>query len=112
MPAKSTQPVLTHVLCAEMTCGPPLDLPHTNLLWDGTSRPGSVVMYECMDGFYQESGTNNSTCLLSGKWGKVSVKCQGTVIISTHKHAPILTLNICTVLTLVHSMLVSNLLVN
>ncbi|XP_051277732.1 sushi domain-containing protein 1 isoform X2 [Dicentrarchus labrax] len=60
----------------EISCGPPLNLPHTNLLWDCTSRPGSVVLYECMDGFYQESGTNVSTCLLSGEWGKVSVKCK------------------------------------
>lgn len=68
-------------LCAEVSCGPPLTLPHTNLGWDGTSRPGSVVLYECVEGFYQMSGNNISTCLLSGQWGKVSVKCKGTVII-------------------------------
>nr|XP_046242195.1 sushi domain-containing protein 1 isoform X2 [Scatophagus argus] len=62
--------------CEEISCGTPLNLPHTNLLWDGTSRPGSVVLYECMDGFYQESGNNVSTCLLSAEWGKVSVKCK------------------------------------
>lgn len=71
-------------LCAEITCGPPLNLPHTNLIWDRTSRPGSVVLYECVDGFYQESGNNISTCLLSGEWGEVSVKCKGTVIMSFH----------------------------
>ncbi|XP_075960993.1 sushi domain-containing protein 1 isoform X2 [Anarhichas minor] len=62
--------------CEEISCGPPLTLPHTNLRWDGTSRPGSVVLYECMDGFYLMSGNNSSTCLLSGQWGKVSVKCK------------------------------------
>ncbi|XP_034397203.1 sushi domain-containing protein 1 isoform X3 [Cyclopterus lumpus] len=62
--------------CEEIRCGPPLTLPHTNLRWDGTSRPGSVVLYECMDGFYQMSGNNISTCLLSGQWGEVSVKCK------------------------------------
>ncbi|XP_078027057.1 sushi domain-containing protein 1 isoform X2 [Epinephelus lanceolatus] len=62
--------------CEEISCGPPLTLPHTNLLWDGTSRPGSMVVYECMDGFYQESGNNISTCLQSGQWGEVSVKCK------------------------------------
>ncbi|XP_054466736.1 sushi, von Willebrand factor type A, EGF and pentraxin domain-containing protein 1 isoform X1 [Anoplopoma fimbria] len=61
--------------CEEISCGPPLTLPHTNLRWDRTSRPGSVALYECMDGFYQMSGNNISTCLLSGQWGKVSVKC-------------------------------------
>ncbi|XP_038559512.1 sushi domain-containing protein 1 isoform X2 [Micropterus salmoides] len=62
--------------CEEISCGHPLNLPHTNLLWDRTSRPGSVALYECMDGFYQESGNNISTCLLSGKWGEVSVQCK------------------------------------
>ncbi|XP_039658836.1 sushi domain-containing protein 1 isoform X7 [Perca fluviatilis] len=62
--------------CEEISCGPPLTLPDTNLLWDRTSRPGSVVLYECVDGFYQESGNNISTCLLSGQWGEVSVKCK------------------------------------
>ncbi|XP_059193910.1 sushi domain-containing protein 1 isoform X1 [Centropristis striata] len=62
--------------CEEISCGPPLTLPQTNLLWDGTSRPGSVVLYECTDGFYQESGNNISTCLQSGQWWKVSVKCK------------------------------------
>ncbi|XP_070821352.1 sushi domain-containing protein 1 isoform X1 [Chaetodon trifascialis] len=62
--------------CEEISCGPPLNLPHTNLLWDYTSRLGSVVLYECMDGFYQESGNNISTCLQSGEWGEVSVKCK------------------------------------
>ncbi|XP_034728230.1 sushi domain-containing protein 1 isoform X3 [Etheostoma cragini] len=62
--------------CEEVSCGPPLTLPDTNLLWDRTSRPGSLVLYECMDGFYQESGNNVSTCLLSGQWREVSVKCK------------------------------------
>lgn len=71
-------------LCAEIGCGPPLFLPHTKLVWDGSSRLGSAALYECMDGFYQESGTNISTCLQSGEWREVSLKCQGTVIISAH----------------------------
>ncbi|XP_060893218.1 sushi domain-containing protein 1 isoform X2 [Labrus mixtus] len=66
----------TDIWCEEIRCGPPLKLPHTNLLWDGSSTPGSVVLYECMDGFYQESGHNVSSCLLSGEWGEVSVKCK------------------------------------
>ncbi|XP_042344375.1 sushi domain-containing protein 1 isoform X3 [Plectropomus leopardus] len=64
------------LVCQEISCGPPLTLPHTNLLWDGTSRPGSVVLYECMDGFYHWKGNNISTCLQSGQWGKVSAKCK------------------------------------
>ncbi|KAM8885992.1 sushi domain-containing protein 1 isoform 2-T2 [Spinachia spinachia] len=66
----------TDLWCEEISCGPPLTLPHTNLHWDGTSRPGGAVLYECMDGFYQMSGNNISTCLLSGQWEKVSIKCK------------------------------------
>ncbi|KAM3867667.1 sushi domain-containing protein 1 [Diretmus argenteus] len=62
--------------CEEISCGPPLTLPHTNPLWDRTSRPGSVVQYVCVDGFYQESGNAISTCAVSGEWGKVSMKCK------------------------------------
>ncbi|XP_029999544.1 sushi domain-containing protein 1 [Sphaeramia orbicularis] len=62
--------------CEEISCGPPLSVPVTNLLWDGSSRAGSVVMYECKDGFYQDSGNNVSTCSVAGEWMKVSVKCK------------------------------------
>ncbi|XP_041643796.1 sushi domain-containing protein 1 isoform X3 [Cheilinus undulatus] len=63
-------------VCEDISCGPPLNLPHTNLLWNGTSTPGSVVLYECMDGFYQKSGNNVSTCSTSGEWEDVSIKCE------------------------------------
>ncbi|XP_014863573.1 PREDICTED: sushi domain-containing protein 1 isoform X1 [Poecilia mexicana] len=62
--------------CEEVNCGPPKCLPNTNLLWDGSSTPGSVARCECVDGFYQESGNDLSTCSLSGVWGEVSVKCK------------------------------------
>ncbi|XP_067377760.1 sushi domain-containing protein 1 isoform X3 [Channa argus] len=62
--------------CQEISCGPPLSPPHTNLLWDHTSRPGSMVLYECMEGFYLESGNNMSVCSLSGVWGEVSLNCK------------------------------------
>ncbi|XP_077456852.1 sushi domain-containing protein 1 [Stigmatopora argus] len=62
--------------CEEITCGPPQNLPYTNLLWDNSTKPGSVVLYECMDGFYQEGGDNISTCLTSGEWENVSLNCQ------------------------------------
>ncbi|XP_028270212.1 sushi domain-containing protein 1 isoform X2 [Parambassis ranga] len=62
--------------CEEISCGPPLSVPYTNLLWDNTSTPGSAVLYECLEGFYQENGNNISTCSVSGEWGEVSVKCK------------------------------------
>ncbi|XP_036069590.1 sushi domain-containing protein 1 isoform X2 [Oryzias melastigma] len=62
--------------CEEISCGPPLTLPNTKLLWDGRSSPGSVVLYGCVDGFYQESGNDISTCSVTGEWGEVTVKCK------------------------------------
>uniref|UniRef100_A0A3Q2YQ22 Sushi domain containing 1 n=1 Tax=Hippocampus comes TaxID=109280 RepID=A0A3Q2YQ22_HIPCM len=73
--------------CQEMTCGSPQTLPHTNLLWDRSTRPGSVALYECVDGHYQESGDNISTCLTSGEWANVSLRCKakcGPVPILAH----------------------------
>uniref|UniRef100_A0A3Q2QCS1 Sushi domain containing 1 n=1 Tax=Fundulus heteroclitus TaxID=8078 RepID=A0A3Q2QCS1_FUNHE len=61
------------ILCKEIGCGEPTPIPHA-LLWDGSSAPGSVAKCECLDGFYQESGNNLSTCSQSGLWGEVSVK--------------------------------------
>lgn len=39
-----------------------------------------------MNGFYQESGNNISTCSQSGEWGKVSVRCKGRVTVLSHAH--------------------------
>ncbi|XP_061841958.1 sushi domain-containing protein 1 isoform X5 [Nerophis lumbriciformis] len=64
------------VICQEISCGPPQALPHTNLQWDRSTRPGSAVLYKCMGGYYQEGGDDISTCLTSGEWAKVSLKCK------------------------------------
>ncbi|XP_061907550.1 sushi domain-containing protein 1 isoform X4 [Entelurus aequoreus] len=62
--------------CEEISCGPPQALPHTNLQWDRSTRPGSAVLYKCMAGYYQEGGDDISTCLTSGEWATVSLKCK------------------------------------
>ncbi|XP_072770348.1 sushi domain-containing protein 1-like isoform X2 [Nerophis lumbriciformis] len=62
--------------CEEISCGPPQALPNTNLQWDRSTRPGSAVLYKCMGGYYQEGGDDISTCLTSGEWAKVSLKCK------------------------------------
>ncbi|XP_034057890.1 LOW QUALITY PROTEIN: sushi domain-containing protein 1 [Gymnodraco acuticeps] len=62
--------------CEEISCGAPPTLPHTHLLWDGSQSLGSVRLYGCKEGFDQEGGNNMSTCLLSGEWGEVSMKCK------------------------------------
>ncbi|XP_061673798.1 sushi domain-containing protein 1 isoform X2 [Syngnathoides biaculeatus] len=65
--------------CEEITCGPPKTLPHSTLLWDRSTGPGSVVQYECVDGYYQEGGDNISTCLTSGEWANISLNCKEVV---------------------------------
>ncbi|KAK5933023.1 hypothetical protein CgunFtcFv8_004681 [Champsocephalus gunnari] len=62
--------------CEEISCGRPPTLPHTHLLWDGSQSLGSVRLYGCKEGFYQEGGNNMSTCLRSGEWAEVSMKCK------------------------------------
>ncbi|KAK5910476.1 hypothetical protein CesoFtcFv8_004307 [Champsocephalus esox] len=62
--------------CEEISCGRPPTLPHTHLLWDGSQSLGSVRLYGCKDRFYQEGGNNMSTCLRSGEWAEVSMKCK------------------------------------
>ncbi|KAM9811010.1 sushi domain-containing protein 1 [Neosynchiropus ocellatus] len=63
------------LVCEEIRCGPPLTPPHTNLLWDGSTRPASVAMYECVAGLYRASGSAVSTCLTSGEWTEASLVC-------------------------------------
>lgn len=70
-----------HLKCEEINCGPPPSPPYTNKQWGNTTKLGSVVEYVCMDGFYQESGNNMSTCSKSGEWGHVSIKCKGMVLV-------------------------------
>ncbi|XP_053726529.1 sushi domain-containing protein 1 isoform X5 [Synchiropus splendidus] len=64
------------LVCEEISCGPPPTPPHTNLLWDGATRPASMAMYECVTGLYHASGAAVSTCLTSGQWTDVSVVCK------------------------------------
>lgn len=76
--------MLTCGLCAEVTCGHPPSYPHTRLQWDASSGLGSVALYQCVGGFYQQGGANVSTCLQSGLWTDVSVQCKGTLATPPH----------------------------
>lgn len=69
---------LTVLLCAEISCGTPLLVLNTNLRWDGSTNPGSVALYECVEGFYPK--IEESTCSNTGQWGQVSLACKGRAI--------------------------------
>lgn len=88
--AKAGSEAVLTVLCAEITCGPPLSVPHTRMRWDGSSTAADpLLLYECMGGFYHQSGTNSSTCSQLGQWANVSVECKSTLFAPTHLHPPV-----------------------
>ncbi|XP_064867538.1 sushi domain-containing protein 1 isoform X2 [Oncorhynchus nerka] len=64
------------LLCAEITCGDPPILPHTGQVWNGSTNPGSTVLFYCKGGFYREGGGNISQCTRDGYWTKATLSCK------------------------------------
>uniref|UniRef100_A0A3Q3XBI7 Uncharacterized protein n=1 Tax=Mola mola TaxID=94237 RepID=A0A3Q3XBI7_MOLML len=50
------------MLCQEISCQDPVVKPHSKIVWDGSSRIGSVVYYQCEEGFHTRSLKNYSVC--------------------------------------------------
>ncbi|XP_071012302.1 sushi domain-containing protein 1-like isoform X4 [Oncorhynchus clarkii lewisi] len=66
----------TSFLCAEITCGDPPMLPHTGQVWNGSTNPGSAVLFYCKEGFHREGGGNISYCTENGFWTKATLSCK------------------------------------
>ncbi|XP_041126928.1 sushi domain-containing protein 1 [Polyodon spathula] len=66
----------TSLLCKEIDCGQPPMLPHTAMLWNGSAGLGSVVYYNCKEGFYRSGGRNYSVCTINGYWENASLLCK------------------------------------
>ncbi|XP_021461191.2 sushi domain-containing protein 1 isoform X9 [Oncorhynchus mykiss] len=64
------------LLCAEIMCGDPPILPHTGQVWNGSTNPGSAVLFYCKGGFYREGGGNISQCTRDGYWTKATLSCK------------------------------------
>uniref|UniRef100_A0A8C7LTC0 Sushi domain containing 1 n=1 Tax=Oncorhynchus mykiss TaxID=8022 RepID=A0A8C7LTC0_ONCMY len=64
------------LLCAEITCGDPPILPHTGQVWNGSTNPGSAVLFYCKEGFHREGGGNISYCTENGFWTKATLSCK------------------------------------
>ncbi|XP_069486723.1 sushi domain-containing protein 1 [Ambystoma mexicanum] len=62
--------------CQEVHCGTPPMVPHTNMIWDNSTRAGSVVLYACQKGFHRTGGRNLSHCTSNGSWELPDVKCK------------------------------------
>lgn len=61
----------------EIVCREPVFKPHAKTRWDGTSHVGSVVNYECDDGYYTRSLRNHSVCGENGLWEDIDLWCEG-----------------------------------
>ncbi|KAM9546229.1 sushi domain-containing protein 1 isoform 8-T17 [Salvelinus alpinus] len=64
------------LVCEEITCGDPPMLPHTGQVWNGSTNPGSTVLFYCKEGFYREGGGNISYCTENGFWTKATLSCK------------------------------------
>ncbi|XP_041856420.1 sushi domain-containing protein 1 isoform X2 [Melanotaenia boesemani] len=66
----------TSLSCQEISCGEPLFKPHAKRLWDGTSHIGSVVYYQCEEGYYTRGLKNYSECGENGRWEEIDQWCE------------------------------------
>ncbi|XP_034728234.1 sushi domain-containing protein 1 isoform X7 [Etheostoma cragini] len=73
---ENAQWTLPTLLCQEILCGDPPILPHTGQVWNGSSAPGSTVIYYCKIGFYHNEGNNISLCTVGGYWTKPNLSCK------------------------------------
>lgn len=61
----------------EINCREPVFKPNAKVLWNGTSHMGSVVYYECEEGYYTRSLRNYSVCGENGLWEDIDLWCEG-----------------------------------
>ncbi|XP_071338122.1 sushi domain-containing protein 1 isoform X2 [Trachinotus anak] len=64
------------LLCQEINCQEPVFKPHAKILWDGTSHIGSVVHYQCDEGYHTRSLRNSSVCGENGQWEDIDLWCE------------------------------------
>ncbi|XP_053085136.1 sushi, von Willebrand factor type A, EGF and pentraxin domain-containing protein 1 isoform X2 [Pangasianodon hypophthalmus] len=67
---------LLHFLCQEVNCSEPRPLPHTQLVWNGSSTLGSVALYECEAGYRSVSTESVSVCGSDSQWSAVQLHCE------------------------------------
>ncbi|XP_038857824.1 sushi domain-containing protein 1 isoform X7 [Salvelinus namaycush] len=66
----------TSFLCEEIDCGEPVFISHAKMLWDRTSLIGSVVYYQCVEGYYSTSGKCYTECGENGLWENIELQCE------------------------------------
>ncbi|XP_067084150.1 sushi domain-containing protein 1 isoform X5 [Osmerus mordax] len=68
--------IVPSLVCEEVDCGVPPDLPHSVMLWDNRSSMGSEVVYQCSSGYHNVGEGNGSVCTAGGQWNKTTFLCQ------------------------------------
>uniref|UniRef100_A0A8C0II18 Sushi domain containing 1 n=1 Tax=Bubo bubo TaxID=30461 RepID=A0A8C0II18_BUBBB len=64
------------VSCKEIGCGSPPEMKHGYIVGNYSLLPGSVVHYECKEGFYSNEG-KFSYCTASETWEPAALSCKG-----------------------------------
>ncbi|XP_070794659.1 sushi domain-containing protein 1 isoform X1 [Pituophis catenifer annectens] len=62
--------------CKEIICGQPPVLSFSNMIWNGSTHPGSTVEYNCMKGFYSTGTKSHSVCTRNGSWEILDLRCK------------------------------------
>ncbi|KAM6105409.1 sushi domain-containing protein 1 [Pterocles gutturalis] len=64
------------VSCKEIGCGSPPEMKHGYIVGNYSLRPGSVVHYECKEGYYSDEG-KFSYCTANETWEPATLICKG-----------------------------------
>ncbi|XP_027024001.2 sushi domain-containing protein 1 isoform X6 [Tachysurus fulvidraco] len=62
--------------CREVECGVPPSFPHSVMLWNGVSKVGAEVRYQCVEGFYKSKHEDVCVCTSRGSWSLMHFVCQ------------------------------------
>lgn len=68
-----------YLFVIEINCQQPVFKPHAKMLWDSTSHMGSVVFYQCEEGYYTRGLRNYSVCGENGLWQDIDLWCEGAM---------------------------------
>ncbi|KAM4745095.1 sushi domain-containing protein 1 [Anableps anableps] len=62
--------------CEEISCIVPPFIEHAKMQWDGAPHIGTVVYYQCEEGYYARGLRNYSVCGENGLWEDVDLSCE------------------------------------
>ncbi|KAM6033587.1 sushi domain-containing protein 1 isoform 2-T2 [Chlamydotis macqueenii] len=66
----------TDLVCKEIDCGKPLEIPHTEMVWDNSTTLRSRVYYQCKEGYYFNGDRNFSECTIDQSWENITYICK------------------------------------